>query len=74
MPDREALLAHLFGEDVPPELNDEFMRTGEVAAAFQVSERTIADWARRGRIPSVRTPGGQRLYPAHEIQKLLPGL
>lgn len=72
MADRDALLAQLFGDEVPEALTDEFMRTGEVAAAFQVSERTIADWARRGRIPSVRTPGGQRLYPADQIRALLP--
>jgi excisionase family DNA binding protein len=72
MTDREALLNQLFGDEVPRALTDEFLRTGEVAAAFQVSERTIAEWARRGRIPSVRTPGGQRLYPADQIRALLP--
>jgi excisionase family DNA binding protein len=36
-----------------------------------VSERTVAEWARRGRIPSVRTPGGHRLYPADQVRRLL---
>jgi excisionase family DNA binding protein len=70
--DREALLARLFGPDgVPATLNTELLRTRDVARAFQVSERTIAEWARRGRIPSVRTPGGHRLYPAERIREIL---
>jgi len=71
-PNRDALLARLFGEDgVPASLSDELLRTRDVARAFQVSERTVAEWARRGRIPSVRTPGGHRLYPADRIRDLL---
>jgi excisionase family DNA binding protein len=70
--DRAALLARLFGEEaVPKSLSDELLRTRDVARAFQVSERTVAEWARRGRIPSVRTPGGHRLYPADKIRDLL---
>jgi excisionase family DNA binding protein len=69
---REALLARLFGDEgIPSALNDELLRTRDVARAFQVSERTVAEWARRGRIPSVRTPGGHRLYPADKIRDLL---
>jgi len=70
--DRAALLARLFGDEpVPPGLKTDFLRTREVALAFQVSERTIAEWARRGRIPSIRTPGGHRLYPAERIREIL---
>jgi excisionase family DNA binding protein len=70
--DRAVLLSRLFGdEDVPQSLNTELLRTRDVARAFQVSERTIAEWARRGRIPSVRTPGGHRLYPAERIREIL---
>ncbi len=70
--EREALLARLFGpEGVPSTMSTELLRTRDVARAFQVSERTIAEWARRGRIPSVRTPGGHRLYPAERIREIL---
>lgn len=70
--DREELLKVLFGDDdIPPILAGRLLRTGEVAKLFQVSERTVAEWARRGRIPSVRTPGGHRLYPADEVRRLL---
>lgn len=69
---RHALLAELFGPDgVPARLNDRMLQTADVASLFQVSERTVAEWARRGRIPSIRTPGGHRRYPAEEIRRLL---
>lgn len=71
-PKREELLAELFGNGgVPPMLAGRLLRTREVAQLFQVSERTVAEWARRGRIPSVRTPGGHRLYPADQVRRLL---
>ncbi|MDQ1403184.1 MAG: hypothetical protein QOG03_1500 [Actinomycetota bacterium] len=70
--DRSELLAQLFGAvEVPPSLNDTLLRTADVATLFQVSERTVAEWARRGRIPSVRTPGGHRRYPASQVRQLL---
>ena len=47
------------------------LRTREVALLFQVSERAVTDWARKGRIPSVRTPGGHRRYPADQVRALL---
>jgi excisionase family DNA binding protein len=47
------------------------LRTREVALLFQVSERAVTDWARKGRLPSVRTPGGHRRYPADLVQQLL---
>lgn len=69
---RDVLLHELFGDDgVPAMLSGRLLRTREVAQLFQVSERTVAEWARRGRIPSVRTPGGHRLYPADDVRRLL---
>jgi excisionase family DNA binding protein len=69
---REALLEELIGTgDVPDSLHGRLLRTREVALLFQVSERAVTDWARRGRIPSVRTPGGHRRYPADEVWALL---
>ncbi len=68
---RRQLLQRLFGESVPEGLTSQFLRTADVASLFQVSERTVSDWARRGRIPSVRTPGGHRRYPAEEIRRIM---
>lgn len=67
--DRAALIAEVFDENEATQ--PRFLRTSDVATLFQVSERTVAEWARRGRIPAVRTPGGHRRYPAKEIRSLL---
>jgi excisionase family DNA binding protein len=68
---RRALLTDLFGTQVPSGIEGQLLRTSDVATLFQVSERTVSEWARRGRIPSVRTPGGHRRYPAEQIRVLL---
>jgi excisionase family DNA binding protein len=68
---RQALLNMLFGEAVPHVLEGTMLRTADVALLFEVSERTVSEWAKRGQIPSVRTPGGHRRYPAEGIRTLL---
>ena len=65
------MLGMLFGTDVPAALEGQLLRTADVAVLFQVSERTVSEWAKRGQIPSVRTPGGHRRYPADGIRWLL---
>jgi excisionase family DNA binding protein len=52
-------------------LGGRLLRTREVALLFQVSERAVTDWAGKGRLPSVRTPGGHRRYPASAVRELL---
>jgi excisionase family DNA binding protein len=72
--EREALVRDLVGQGSLPEtLRGRLLRTREVALLFQVSERAVTDWARKGRIPSVRTPGGHRRYPAEQVWELLRG-
>lgn len=70
--ERDALVAELFDVDEATQDGDgRFLRTREVALLFQVSERAVTDWARKGRIRSVRTPGGHRRYPATHVKALL---
>ena len=70
--ERDALVVELFGAGaVPPSFEGRLLRTREVALLFQVSERAVTDWARKGRIRSVRTPGGHRRYPASHVRSLL---
>ena len=70
--ERESLVTELFGAGtIPPSVEGRLLRTREVAVLFQVSERAVTDWARKGRIPSVRTPGGHRRYPAEQVRALL---
>lgn len=52
-------------------LSGRLLRTREVALLFEVSERAVTDWATKGRIPSIRTPGGHRRYPAEDVARLL---
>lgn len=47
------------------------LRTGEVALLFGVSERCIRNWANDGKLPSVRTLGKHRLFPAREVALVL---
>jgi len=69
---RQHLLQELFGVDgVPSDVAGRLLRASDVALLFQVSERTVSDWATKGLVPSVRTPGGHRRYPADAIAKLL---
>lgn len=43
----------------------------EVAARFGVAPQTITRWANEGILPYVRTLGGQRRYPAGEVERLV---
>ena len=70
--ERADLLAELWANGASS-LNGRLLRTREVAVLFQVSERAVTDWARRGRLPSMRTPGGHRRYPAVAVRALLEG-
>ena len=44
---------------------------GEVAAMFRVRPETIVNWARAGKLTSVRTLGGHRRYVASEVRAIL---
>jgi excisionase family DNA binding protein len=52
-----------------PELS-RYLRTTEVAGILQVSPKTVSRWATEGKLPFLRTLGGQRRYPATEIREL----
>ena len=43
------------------------LRPADEARRFQVSVVTVGKWADEGRIPSFRTPGGQRRFYEDEI-------
>jgi excisionase family DNA binding protein len=70
--DRARLASEIFGDTPAADaMSGTLLRTSEVARLFQVSERAVTDWARKGRLPSVRTPGGHRRYPADAVEALL---
>lgn len=49
----------------------ELLRSADVAGLFHVTVRTVANWASSGRLPSVRTVGGHRRFPADGVASLL---
>lgn len=57
----------------PPKPGEEKLFTsGEVAAMLRVTSKTVAQWARTGRIAGIRaTPNGQRRYRESEVSALL---
>jgi excisionase family DNA binding protein len=50
---------------------ERLLRTSEVAQLFSVSSRTVREWARRGLLPTIRTPGGQHRFPERPVRELL---
>lgn len=43
----------------------------EVAALFGVAACTVTDWADKGWLNTIRTPGGQRRYDEAQVRGLL---
>jgi excisionase family DNA binding protein len=72
---RRQMLASALYEKAPrtrPDwMDDRMLRPGQVATLFQVSRRTISDWARAGKLDSILTPGGHRRFPARQVRALL---
>jgi excisionase family DNA binding protein len=56
------------GNDSPD--TPSYLRTAEVADILHVSPRTVARWAKEGKLPFVKTPSGHRRYPAAQIRQL----
>jgi excisionase family DNA binding protein len=51
-----------------------WLRAAEVAARLHVSPKTVACWAKDGRLPYRRTLGGHRRYDPDQIDQLLRAL
>lgn len=56
-----------------PDRPDRLLTPAEVAALFGVDVQTVAQWAKAGRIGSIRTEGGHRRYRESEVRRLLAG-
>ncbi|MDZ7673707.1 MAG: helix-turn-helix domain-containing protein [Acidimicrobiales bacterium] len=69
--ERQRLVQELLNGVESDVLSGRLLRTREVALLFEVSERAVTDWATRGRIQSIRTPGGHRRYPADAVARVL---
>lgn len=49
------------------------LKPSEVAALFGVDPKTVARWAKEGKIPSFKTPGGHRRFIEEEVHRLIEG-
>lgn len=47
------------------------MTPRDVAKLFCVDPKTVTRWANDGKLPSFRTPGGQRRFRASDVLPLL---
>lgn len=50
---------------------ERLMKPGEAAPLFNVTAATVKSWARRKKIPSVRTPGGEIRVRPSDVARLL---
>jgi excisionase family DNA binding protein len=50
---------------------DELLTPGEVAKIFSVDPKTVARWAKAGKLPSTQTPGGHRRYRRLDVRAAL---
>src|SRR5207237_2358919 len=53
------------------EPTDQLLTTSEVASIFAVNARTVAGWARAGKIHPIRTPGGRLRFEASDIRRVI---
>jgi DNA-binding transcriptional MerR regulator len=56
--------------DKPGKRNKQILTRGDVARIFSVTPSTVSRWSREGKLPSVRTLGGQRRYLLNTVLPL----
>lgn len=52
---------------------DELLRSHEVAVLFDVTDRTVINWAAAKKLPSIRTAGGHLRFRGDDVLALLAG-
>lgn len=51
--------------------DDELLTATQVGVMFRVDPKTINRWAKAGKLPFTRTPGGQRRYWRKVMQAII---
>lgn len=49
---------------------DPLLRPSEARTILGITDKTLIRWANAGRLPSVRTPGGQRRYRQSQVERV----
>jgi excisionase family DNA binding protein len=57
-------------QDTDSNGSNDYMTTGEVAKTLGISPKTVARWAKEGKLPHLVTLGGHRRFPAQPIRDL----
>ncbi len=52
---------------------DRLLTPGQVARVFRVDSKTVARWAKEGRLASTKTLGGHRRFKQRDVQAFLRG-
>ena len=68
---RRDIVALLYPAEAPAWVGEKLLRPGQVASLFQVTRRTVSDWARAGKIDAIVTPGGHRRFRLCDVRALL---
>lgn len=53
--------------------HEKLLTPAEVARMFRVDPKTVARWAKTGKLSSVKTLGGHRRYRASDVLRHLEG-
>jgi len=53
-----------------PPTTERYLTTGEVGHLFHVGPKTVTRWAKTGKLPFIRTLGGQFRFPEQTIRML----
>ena len=54
-------------------MEQHLLRSHEVAVLFDVTERTVINWAASKKLPSLRTAGGHLRFRSEDVVALLAG-
>ena len=47
------------------------LKPRDVARLFDVEVSTVVEWARTGKLPALKTPGGQHRFRAADVEAVL---
>ncbi len=50
---------------------ERLLTPAQVAARFAVDPKTVTRWAKNGKLPFIRTPGGHRRYRESVVDNLI---
>ena len=50
--------------------DEEFLTTLDASRIFKKSPETVRLWEKQGKLPAIRTPGGQRLFKRDDVERL----